>query len=89
MWAVGFIWGDFTTYYANVGLGASRMPFIMVAFGGDAYSSENNVGVACQCAHSVSQWWRELAVVIVLSVHMSTSLMNCNADCHLRLGGLA
>jgi len=31
---MGFIWGDFTTYYANVGLGASRMPFIMVAFGG-------------------------------------------------------
>ena len=48
MWAVGFIWGDFTTYYANVGLGASRMPFIMVAFGGDAYASENNLGVACQ-----------------------------------------
>ena len=30
----GFVYGDYTTYYAKVGLGASRMPFVMVVFGG-------------------------------------------------------
>lgn len=31
---MGFVWGDYTTYYADKGLGSSNMPFVMAVFGG-------------------------------------------------------